>query len=80
MARLIPHDATGPIRNDPQDKPVFVCACGLSQNLPLCDGSHKGCKGEEPGKVYVYDAERKTVVEVRDEEPGERQDQTPGEG
>ena len=64
MARLIPLDADGPIRIDPQDKPIFVCACGLSQNFPLCDGAHKGCKSEEAGKVYVYDAERRTVVEV----------------
>ncbi|MBX3322681.1 MAG: CDGSH iron-sulfur domain-containing protein [Phycisphaeraceae bacterium] len=67
MPRMIRHDATGPIRIDPQDKPIFVCACGLSQKFPLCDGTHKGCKDEQPGKVYVYDAERKKVIEERDE-------------
>ena len=65
--RLIPLEADGPIRIDPQDKPVFVCACGLSQNFPFCDGAHKACKSEEDGKVYVYDAERKSVVDVREE-------------
>ena len=44
MARLIRHDADQPYRIDPQDKPVFVCACGLSQDLPFCDGSHKGTR------------------------------------
>lgn len=65
--RLIHLEADGPIRIDPQDKPVFVCACGLSQNFPFCDGAHKACTSEEDGKVYVYDAARKTVVEVREE-------------
>ena len=65
--RQITLNADGPIRIDPQDKPVFVCACGLSQNFPFCDGAHEACKSEEDGKVYVYDAERKTVVEVREE-------------
>jgi CDGSH-type Zn-finger protein len=23
-------------------KPYFWCACGLSENQPFCDGSHKG--------------------------------------
>jgi CDGSH-type Zn-finger protein len=65
MPRLIRLDATGPIRIDPQDKPVFICGCGLSQNFPFCDGAHKGCKDEQPDTLYVYDAERKTVVEER---------------
>lgn len=67
MARLIRHDATGPDRIDPQEKPVFVCACGLSQNLPFCDGSHKACRDEESGMMYVYDDQRKVVIQTRPE-------------
>ncbi|GJM18290.1 MAG: hypothetical protein DHS20C14_05030 [Phycisphaeraceae bacterium] len=70
MARLVKLDATGPVRIDPQDKPVFVCACGLSKTLPMCDGSHKACKVEETGKVYVYDGERASVVEAPDDAGG----------
>ena len=65
MPRLIRHDAEGPIKIEPQDKPVFVCACGLSKNFPFCDGAHKGCKGETPGVVSVYDAQREKVIEER---------------
>lgn len=55
MPRRITLSATGPIRIDPQDKPVFVCGCGLTRNYPFCDGTHKTCKDEEEGKVYEYD-------------------------
>lgn len=55
MARRITLNATGPIRIDPQDKPVFVCGCGLTSNFPFCDGTHKTCKDEEEGRVYEYD-------------------------
>ena len=65
MPRLVRHDATGPIRIDPQDKPIFICACGLTQNKPFCDGSHKACKAEAPDKVYVYD-DAGNMVEERD--------------
>jgi len=70
MARLVRHDATGPIEVPPSDKSAWICACGLSQNMPYCDGAHKVCRqdgGEEEGKVYVYDKQRINVIEVRDE-------------
>ncbi len=68
MARLVRHDAMGPIEIPPQGKSVWVCACGLSQNLPYCDGSHKTCRQEETddSKVYVYDDERMNVVDTQD--------------
>lgn len=74
MARLVRHVAIGPYKIDPQtlpqDKLIFICGCGLSQNLPFCDGSHKNCRSEQADTLYVYDAQRKTVVESRPENGG----------
>ena len=70
MARMIRHEATGPIEIPPQEKSVWVCACGLSQDLPHCDGSHKLCKqgdGEAEGKLYVYNRQR-TEIERSDDD------------
>lgn len=69
MARLIRHEAIGPQEVKPQTdgKSQWVCMCGLSQNYPFCDGAHKTARKEEAGKLYVYDANRAQVVEVRDE-------------
>jgi CDGSH iron-sulfur domain-containing protein 1 len=57
MARLVKLDATGPVKVEPSDKPVFVCACGLSKMFPLCDGSHKPTRAEEVGCLYRYSGE-----------------------
>jgi CDGSH-type Zn-finger protein len=65
MPRMIRHDLNQPIKIEPQDKPVWVCACGLSKNLPHCDGSHKVCAAENDSTLYVYNASRDTVVEER---------------
>jgi CDGSH-type Zn-finger protein len=72
-------DATGPIKIEPAAfprdeqgnlKPIWICACGLSQTLPLCDGAHKACRAaEQPGVLYTYDKDRKTVIESRLESP-----------
>ena len=68
MGRLVYHSATEPIRLDPQDKPVFICACGLSQNMPHCDGSHSYCrKKEQPGKLYTYNKDRTEITGEKDE-------------
>jgi len=72
MARMIRHDATGPIEVPAQEKSAWICACGLSQNQPFCDGAHKACKkdgGEQPGKLYVYDKNRTQVARVEDDTP-----------
>lgn len=75
MARLVRREATDPIKILPPPgtppelaKTLFICACGVSQKFPFCDGSHKGCRGNEvPGKLYVYSPDNTTVVEVRDD-------------
>ena len=69
MARMVRHEQLGPYEIKPQEKSAWVCGCGLSQNLPLCDGSHKLCRSQEtdPRKLYVYDKDRKTVARVEED-------------
>jgi CDGSH-type Zn-finger protein len=66
MARIVKLEATGPVKVEPSDKPIFVCACGLSKKFPFCDGSHKPTRAEEPGCVYRYSGETNERVDKLD--------------
>ena len=70
MARLVRFVATGPVKIEPSDKPLFICACGLSKNFPYCDGSHKPTRTEEPGKLYAYGADRQPISSGGDDFAG----------
>ena len=41
---------------------IYICQCGLSDNTPVCDGSHTATADEEDGVVYEYDDGERTVV------------------
>ncbi len=64
MARRVIFHAAASIKLDPSQfprdehgnlKPISLCACGVSRRFPICDGSHKQCKDEQPGVLYEYD-------------------------
>lgn len=76
VARKVTHTATGPryldeSDVDPEKGDIAVCLCGLSDDYPFCDGSHRVTEDEEPGVVYEYpdddpDAERRVVDRPED--------------
>jgi CDGSH-type Zn-finger protein len=72
MARLVEHEADGPLILDEDDiddekGDVAVCLCGLSDDRPFCDGSHRATHDEEDGMLYRYeDCERHEVVDRED--------------
>ena len=64
MARLIRHDATGPSEVKLQTGSLWICASGLSQSWPYCDGFLKKTEAEQPGKLHVYDKKRQSVLRM----------------
>jgi CDGSH iron-sulfur domain-containing protein 3 len=57
MARLVKRTANGPTKFVIDGKEQWLCKCGLSQNQPFCDGSHKLTLSEGAGKLYWYDVD-----------------------
>lgn len=80
MSREVTHTADGPYRLTPDDidetyGDVAVCLCGLSENRPFCDGSHRQAEGEEEGVRYKYvDGERRVVELSYVDDSGEDED------
>ena len=60
--REVTHTATGPLKLDAEDVDpekgnVAVCLCGLSNDYPFCDGSHRTTEDEAPDVRYKYDGD-----------------------
>ena len=57
MTRLIRKEDRGPMEVKVGNESRWICMCGLSDNQPFCDGSHKKTADEEAGKVDRYDSD-----------------------
>ena len=56
---------------------MAVCLCGLNEEYPFCDGSHRRTEDEDLDATYKYvDGERRVVVAVEyaDSEGGDAGD------
>jgi CDGSH iron-sulfur domain-containing protein 3 len=71
MARIVKRHRDHPYEVKVGAESQWICACGLSANLPF---SHKITKGEAPGKLYWYDEDGKRN-EAKDVYPEMRSDQ-----
>jgi CDGSH-type Zn-finger protein len=59
MARLVKRFRDKPYELAVGGETLYICGCGLSANLPFCDGTHKSARGEEADRLYWYDEEGK---------------------
>ncbi len=53
MSRIVLHERNRPYIVKVGDEELHLCACGLSENKPYCDGHHKNTLDEKEG-VFIY--------------------------
>ena len=59
MARLVKRARSEPYEVTVGGETQSICGCGLSGTFPICDGTHKITKTEEPEGLVWYDAAKK---------------------
>ncbi len=64
MARIVTKDEMSPAEIKVGGESKWIRMCGLSKNPPYCDGSHKMCVGEEPGKLYKYENGKRIEIKM----------------
>ncbi len=57
MPRIVIKTAKGPKVLAPQKDIYEICMCGLSENQPFCDKSHRKTLDEKENILYTYDKE-----------------------
>lgn len=73
MARVVKRHRTQPYEVTIGGETQYICACGLSNNLPFCDGSHGAVADEDPARLYWYDDDLERH-EAKETFPGIRED------
>ena len=75
MPRIVKRFRQEPYEVKPGTESQWICGCGLSANLPFCDGTHKTTEDEDPKKLYWYDEDTERH-ETPDKFPGIRDDRS----
>lgn len=79
MPRRVTHEATGPLKLDRSDlderkDDVAICLCGLSEEFPFCDGTHRITRDEPNDTVFEYDdGDRRAIERIVFEDGSERE-------